>query len=390
MLREIKYIWYGMTYKEMRNTLREGRKLRGFPLVDNPDQMVLLGSIQRLELISAIEKQIGKDRRLAEFRVRRAEEKRLMREELKVQEDRRIKELQEELERVKKQREDRERKEIELKLNEESHEDSPSSPKRKTSRFAVSTVTSPSTTADKALALLDRRVAISPPPAQSSQRQIKGILKNTDSSYTIHGYAGQSPASPVTTPYQTVSGASERWRNTVHNMQQIFSGMKKNSGFNVNGSRTSSGWDFGEGVQSPSGSKKITLRTDMSLEEQKEWEKYEMEKPVNFSELHIDPAPFQLVEKSSLLKVHSLFSMLGVNHAYVTTLGRLIGVVGLKELRKAIEDVNSRHTSGKPGDEEAGRKPISHPSTNNTVTSMDSIVSTSMVSDLSEDDLIEK
>ena len=66
-----------------------------------------------------------------------------------------------------------------------------------------------------------------------------------------------------------------------------------------------------------------------------------MEKTVNFSDIHIDPAPFQLVEKSSLLKVHSLFSMLGVNHAYVTTIGRLIGVVGLKELRKAIEDANS-------------------------------------------------
>ena len=33
--------------------------------------------------------------------------------------------------------------------------------------------------------------------------------------------------------------------------------------------------------------------------------------------------------------------MLGVNHAYVTAIGRLIGVVGLKELRKAIEDANS-------------------------------------------------
>ena len=63
----------------------------------------------------------------------------------------------------------------------------------------------------------------------------------------------------------------------------------------------------------------------MSLEEQREWEKQEMEKMVNFKDVHIDPAPFQLVEKSSLLKVHSLFSMLGVNHAYVTTIGRLIG-----------------------------------------------------------------
>ena len=105
-------------------------------------------------------------------------------------------------------------------------------------------------------------------------------------------------------------------------------------------SRASSGWDFGEGFLSPGGTRKF-LRPEMSLEEQRVWEKQEMEKTVNFSDIHIDPAPFQLVEKSSLLKVHSLFSMLGVNHAYVTTIGRLIGVVGLKELRKAIEDANS-------------------------------------------------
>ena len=33
--------------------------------------------------------------------------------------------------------------------------------------------------------------------------------------------------------------------------------------------------------------------------------------------------------------------MLGVNIAYVTAIGRLIGVVGLKELREAIEGTNS-------------------------------------------------
>jgi hypothetical protein len=72
---------------------------------------------------------------------------------------------------------------------------------------------------------------------------------------------------------------------------------------------------------------------DMSPEDQKQWEEEEMSKGVNFDKCHIDPAPFQLVEKTSLLKVHSLFSMLGVNHAYVTTIGRLIGVVALKEVR---------------------------------------------------------
>lgn len=119
---------------------------------------------------------------------------------------------------------------------------------------------------------------------------------------------------------------------------------RRGSGF-TNNSRTSSNWDFG-GLDfpgnggSPTTSKRVSMRADLTLEEQREWEEREMELPVNFSDLHIDPAPFQLVEKSNLLKVHSLFSMLGVNLAYVTAIGRLIGVVGLRELRQAIENTN--------------------------------------------------
>lgn len=72
----------------------------------------------------------------------------------------------------------------------------------------------------------------------------------------------------------------------------------------------------------------------MSAEDQKKWELEEMSKPIDLtdSNVHIDPAPFQLVEKTSILKVHSLFSMIGINHAYVTKIGRLVGVVGLKEV----------------------------------------------------------
>lgn len=72
----------------------------------------------------------------------------------------------------------------------------------------------------------------------------------------------------------------------------------------------------------------------MSPEDQKAWEEAEMALPVGFDRCHIDPAPFQLVERTSLLKVHSLFSMVGVNHAYVTAIGRLVGVVALKEVGK--------------------------------------------------------
>uniref|UniRef100_A0A3Q1I8R2 Chloride channel, voltage-sensitive 2a n=1 Tax=Anabas testudineus TaxID=64144 RepID=A0A3Q1I8R2_ANATE len=68
-----------------------------------------------------------------------------------------------------------------------------------------------------------------------------------------------------------------------------------------------------------------------------EWEEQQLDEQVEFKNCKIDPAPFQLVEQTSLHKTHTIFSLLGLDHAYVTSMGRLVGVVSLKELRKAIE-----------------------------------------------------
>uniref|UniRef100_A0A8C2IE84 Chloride channel, voltage-sensitive 2b n=1 Tax=Cyprinus carpio TaxID=7962 RepID=A0A8C2IE84_CYPCA len=68
-----------------------------------------------------------------------------------------------------------------------------------------------------------------------------------------------------------------------------------------------------------------------------EGEEQQLDEQVNFNSCKIDPAPFQLVERTSLHKTHTIFSLLGLDHAYVTSIGRLIGVVSLRELRKAIE-----------------------------------------------------
>uniref|UniRef100_A0A674MRN8 Chloride channel 2c n=1 Tax=Takifugu rubripes TaxID=31033 RepID=A0A674MRN8_TAKRU len=68
-----------------------------------------------------------------------------------------------------------------------------------------------------------------------------------------------------------------------------------------------------------------------------EWEEMQLDEQVNFDDCKIDPAPFQLVERTSLHKTHTIFSLLGLDHAYVTSIGRLIGMVSLIELRKAIE-----------------------------------------------------
>ncbi|KAI6223199.1 Chloride channel protein 1 [Aphelenchoides besseyi] len=67
-----------------------------------------------------------------------------------------------------------------------------------------------------------------------------------------------------------------------------------------------------------------------------------LETPLDLNELAVDSAPFQLVLGTSLYKVHTLFSLLGLNHAYVTHRGRLVGVVALRELRFAMHDIYSR------------------------------------------------
>ncbi|XP_041961829.1 chloride channel protein 1 [Alosa sapidissima] len=79
------------------------------------------------------------------------------------------------------------------------------------------------------------------------------------------------------------------------------------------------------------------LADTMTPEEIKAWEETELNQPVNLDQVRVDPSPFQLVERTSLHKTHTLFSLLGLSHAYVTSIGKLVGVVALKELQKAIE-----------------------------------------------------
>lgn len=87
MIRNVMFIWYGMSYKGMKSILKENRSLGSFPLVENPQSMILLGSIHRQHLnkvrsslcfplsqcgslkfffvfFKAIEKHIGRERRI--------------------------------------------------------------------------------------------------------------------------------------------------------------------------------------------------------------------------------------------------------------------------------------------------------------------------------------
>ena len=108
---------------------------------------------------------------------------------MRLQQETRIRELQRELERIEKE-------------EEEPKEPSPKTSKtqgRRPSRFAISSVDDanlgPSLEADSSLLT----------PSWGS-RKLKGILKkNEDSSHTVHG-APESMASPLASPYTTVTG----------------------------------------------------------------------------------------------------------------------------------------------------------------------------------------
>ncbi|XP_007954804.1 chloride channel protein 1 [Orycteropus afer afer] len=79
------------------------------------------------------------------------------------------------------------------------------------------------------------------------------------------------------------------------------------------------------------------LVDNMSPEEVAAWEQEQLGQPVCFDHCCIDQSPFQLVEQTTLHKTHTLFSLLGLHLAYVTSMGKLRGVLALEELQKAIE-----------------------------------------------------
>ena len=285
MLREVKYIWYGMSYRQLKNVLIEGKKLRAFPLVDNPDSMILLGSIQRAELIQVIEDLIGKPRRMKVSMQRYGEKlKRLALEEQKKIQQKMDDQAKKAAEEAKKLAE--EEKKDQLQIAEKA---------RRPSRFEVKAVSaavqdavqtvpatipeqseqpklsSSSGQLDKQTSdpLSERRpsfldsVGIDPnSPAmkaliQLSTKPKKSILKKSNS-YTIHsfGLPGMSRSRP-TTPgftddsswkarfsstlplepsrnYKTVTGAEvPKWKNALDSLGSMF---KKGSSTNVIGS----------------------------------------------------------------------------------------------------------------------------------------------------------
>ncbi|XP_058128872.1 chloride channel protein 2 isoform X2 [Anopheles ziemanni] len=318
MVRDVRYIWKGISYQQLKEILKANKGLRSLPIVDSPDNRVLLGSVQRYELIKMIDRHIGREKRLevAAKLMKEAEEK-----------------AREEQERQKREAEEAQKT-------------------RRPSRFEVVPAPDILKLRERAnnemlppLARRESNSSVSVGPVFGGTQPKKSILKKTNS-FTLKGFSPLSPHSPVHTPYTTITGTESRIRSAFDIIFRKSATLQDVTPDPEIGSIGTPSIVGSEGPPlTPGISKKVQLPRerviDMSPEDQKAWEMEEMAKSIDVDHLHIDPAPFQLVERTSILKVHSLFSMVGINHAYVTNVGRLVGVVALKELRTAIENVNS-------------------------------------------------
>lgn len=248
MLSDVKYIWKGISYQTLKEVLKLNKQLRSLPLVDSPDNMILLGSVQRYELIKMIDSHIGRDKRLevaAKWK-KEAEER-------------------EEQERIKRMQEDR---------------------NRRPSRFEV--VPAPDIIKLRQIA---NNEMLTPQAKKDSQFSPvfgslpkKSILKKTNS-FTMKGFSPLSSAhSPVNTPYSTITGAESRIRSAfdiifrksatlqdVQNQNDPELGSKSSMGWKGETSPSIDGQNFPTGI-----SKKVQLPRervcDMSAEDQKIWE----------------------------------------------------------------------------------------------------------------------
>nr|XP_020451285.1 chloride channel protein 2-like isoform X6 [Monopterus albus] len=254
MVRDVRYITLNSSYRELQEMLLTGH-LKTLALVECRDSMILLGSIERLQLQSLLSLQLGHQRRLEYLR--------------------------------------------QLAQDNGTNDHLP----------GLTTDSSPSSPCS--------HTHINETLTNTSARQGVRFLVSTQQISTEESSSFSPMVSSVQLPLKsalkTVSAASDTET--------------------PNSSQTLSCADQDKELLEDS----TEVEDCMTPSEIAEWEEQQLDEPVDFKNCKIDPAPFQLVEQTSLHKTHTIFSLLGLDHAYVTSMGRLVGVVSLKELRKAIE-----------------------------------------------------
>ncbi|KAF1511638.1 Chloride channel protein 1, partial [Eudyptula albosignata] len=257
MVQDVKFVSSNCKYRDLQ-TLLQSTTVKTLPLVDSPETMILLGSVERSELQALLQRHISPERR------------RLL------------------------------NREMQQKLSEapyDGHSKGPwaTLPKLKHESFAY----------------VD----------EDEDTDEKGELPQPPSPTLSYPEEPNGPTSPLkqmpeTSEPQQLPGNFRRLRQLI---QQLLCHYNRPL-------------ETESAVQEP-----VEVVDTMRPEEIDAWEQEELNKNVCFDSCRIDPSPFQLVERTSLHKTHTLFSLLGLSHAYVTSMGKLRGVLALEELQKAIE-----------------------------------------------------
>ncbi|XP_042636147.1 chloride channel protein 1 [Catharus ustulatus] len=253
MVQDVKFVSSNCKYRDLQAVL-QSTTVKSLPLVDSPETMILLGSVERSELQALLQTHISPERR------------RLL---------------------------NRERQQ---KLNEAPY-DGPwaNLPKLKHESFAY----------------VD----------EDEDTEEKGELPRPPSPTPSYPEEPNGPTNPLKQMSETLEPQqhSGSFRSLRQLIQQLLC-------------HCSHPHETESTTQEP-----VEVIETMTPEEIDAWEQEELNKNVCFDSCRVDPSPFQLVERTSLHKTHTLFSLLGLSHAYVTSMGKLRGVLALEELQKAIE-----------------------------------------------------
>ncbi|XP_009067828.1 PREDICTED: chloride channel protein 1 [Acanthisitta chloris] len=256
MVQDVKFVFSNCTYRDLQ-TLLQNTTVKTLPLVDSPETMILLGSVERSELQALLQKHISPERR------------RLL------------------------------NREMQQKLSEAPYDGHSKAlwanlPKLKHESFVY----------------VD----------EDEDTDEKGELPRPPTPTPSYPEEPNGPTSPLKQMPETLE--PQQHSGNFRILRQLIQLLLCHCNRPLEREST---------VQEPE------VVETMRPEEIDAWEQEELNKNVCFDTCRIDPSPFQLVERTSLHKTHTLFSLLGLSHAYVTSMGKLRGVLALEELQKAIE-----------------------------------------------------
>ncbi|TKR87523.1 hypothetical protein L596_011909 [Steinernema carpocapsae] len=278
MISKVRYLSRESTYRDAEDLLIALPRMKSFPIVEDNESMILLGSVSRANLLSAIERRIDRDARQREAASR-------------------IKETFEDVERRFKTGPMERRLSI---LD---------SPFITSSQVPTISVDPPSTHHSRKSSTINRFTVTKVPEQMAKPQDLLTLSPTVPRATNLKRSSSETSITHHDTLYQTIGGV---FRTITQRLS--FGRYRKNH----------SGDDY-----------------DLHGDERMSWEAMRLSARLDLNDMGIDAAPFQLVPRSSLFKIHSLFSLLGLNRAYVTQCGRLVGVVALRDLRIAIERAQS-------------------------------------------------